>query len=206
MINAVVDVFHGDNVTDFHAVKADGIVGMIHKATQGLGIVDPAYHSRRPIALSAGLLWGAYHFADGSDGAEQAKFFLSVVNPGPNDLLVLDLEQNTEGSSMSLSAAEHFVEAVKDATGRWPGLYTGSYLKDNLGNPTETVLANCWLWLSEYGPVPRIPAAWSTWTMWQYTDGSIGPEPHSVNGIGPVDRDQFNGDLAQLRKLWGYAS
>jgi lysozyme len=41
--------------------------------------------------------------------------------------------------------------------------------------------------------------------MWQYTDGGIGPEPHAVNGIGRCDRDKFNGNENQLRKLWGAA-
>ena len=205
-INCVVDVYHGDDITDFHAVKADGIVGMIHKATQGLGEIDPRYESRKAIALEVGLLWGAYHFADGEDGVAQAKKFLSVVNPGPQDLLVLDLETNTAGKSMTLAGAEHFVEHIHQVTGRWPGLYTGSYMKDDLGNPSETLLANCWLWLSEYGPKPRLPAAWKNWTMWQYTDGQFGPEPHTVTGIGPCDRNMFNGDMTALRKLWGYTS
>jgi lysozyme len=39
--------------------------------------------------------------------------------------------------------------------------------------------------------------------MWQYTDGALGPKPHTVKGIGRCDRDKFNGSEAQLRKLWG---
>jgi len=35
--------------------------------------------------------------------------------------------------------------------------------------------------------------------MWQYTDGALGPKPHTVR----CDRDKFNGSEAQLRKLWG---
>ena len=48
----------------------------------------------------------------------------------------------------------------------------------------------------------QVPPAWTTWTMWQYTDGAIGPEPHSVEGIGHCDRNKFNGDLDALRNLW----
>ena len=50
-----------------------------------------------------------------------------------------------------------------------------------------------------------VPPNWPTWTMWQYTDGGIGPEPHPVNGIGRCDRDKFNGNENQLRELWGAA-
>ena len=60
----VIDIYHGDAVQDFARVKAAGIVGVIHKASQGGAVVDRAYASRRKLALAAGLKWGAYHFFD----------------------------------------------------------------------------------------------------------------------------------------------
>jgi lysozyme len=208
MVNVVVDLSHHNTVTDFNAVKAAGIEGLIHKATEGLSYTDPTYSSRRAQALEAGLMWGAYHFADANDGAAQADYFLSVVNPVPTDLLVLDFEQNYANGvavpSMSLDQAEQFITRIQNTTGRYPGLYSGSYVKQLLGNNTNAVLTNCWLWLSEYGPNPIVPPAWPTWTMWQYTDGTVGPEPHTVTGIGNCDRDQFNGTIESLRQLWGY--
>ena len=205
-INVVIDLSHFNQVTSFAEVKADGIVGIIHKATEGLSAVDPIYANHRSAAEAAGLWWGAYHFATGDDAVAQANHFLSVVNPGPQTLLVLDFEQNPTGSSMTVSGAEAFVTRVQQATGRWPGFYSGSYIKELLGQNRSETLANCWLWLSEYGPIPRVPANWPTWTMWQYTDGSVGPPPHSVAGVGNCDRDQFNGDMDGLTKLWGYTS
>lgn len=205
-LNVVIDLSHFNNVTDFNVVKSDGIVGIIHKATEGTGEIDPKYLSCRSQALAAGLWWGAYHFATGDDAVAQAEHFLSIVNPGPNDLLVLDFEPNTTGSTMTLAGAEQFVTKIQSSTGRWPGLYSGSLIKELLGNNQNPTLANCWFWLSEYGSTAHVPANWSTWTMWQYTDGSFGPEPHSVNGVGNCDRDQFNGDMAGLTRLWGYAA
>jgi lysozyme len=205
-INVVVDLSHFNTVSSFETVKADGIVGVIHKATQGTGTIDTKYHVRKPEALAAGLWWGAYHFGIGGDGVAQAKHFLSVVTPEATDLLVLDLEENPGGSGMTLAEAEDFVKYVEAETGRWPGLYGGSYVKELLGNNKETALAYCWFWLSEYGPTARVPPAWDTWTMWQYTNGQVGPPPHSVTGIGNCDRDKFNGDLDGLKKLWGYAT
>lgn len=205
-LNAVIDLSHHNNVTGFAEIRADGIVGVIHKATQGTNYTDPMYAVRRPQALAAGLWWGAYHFATGADPITQAKYFLSVVNPGPTDLLVLDFEQNSGGSSMTLAGAEQFVGYVHAETGRWPGLYSGAYIKQLLGNNTSPTLAECWFWLSEYGPTPKVPANWPTWTMWQYTDGTIGPEPHAVNGVGNCDRDQFNGNMEGLARLWGQAT
>jgi lysozyme len=205
-INVVVDLSHFNTVSNFNTVKADGIVGVIHKATQGTEERDPKYQARQPEALAAGLWWGAYHFGTGGDGTAQAEYFLSTVNPGPTDLLVLDFEQNPGGASMTLAEAEQFVTRVQSATGRWPGLYGGSYLRELLGDGQNPTLANCWFWLSEYGPTPHVPSNWPTWTMWQYTDGETGPEPHTVEGIGACDRDQFNGDLAGLTKLWGQSA
>jgi lysozyme len=202
IINAVVDLSHHNRVADFNAAKADGIVGVIHKATQGFRYTDPKYESRRSKALDAGLLWGAYHFAVGGDGAAQADYFLKFVEPKENDLVVLDLENNPSGSSMTIDEAEEFVEYIHSSLRRWPGLYSGHYIKEKLGNNTDTILSNCWLWIAQYGERARVPSAWSTWTMWQYTDGAIGPEPHVVDGIGHCDRDMFNGNLDALKNLW----
>ncbi|HSX58886.1 MAG TPA: glycoside hydrolase family 25 protein [Tahibacter sp.] len=202
MINAVVDLSHHNASVDFSALAAAGVAGVIHKATQGAGYVDPTYAQRQAQARAAGLRWGAYHFGDGSDATVQAQHFLATANAAPGDLLALDIEQNTQGASMTLAQAEAFVQAVHQQTGRWPGVYGGSYLKQLLGSATTSVLGNCWLWISEYANQPAIAALWPSWTLWQYTDGSVGPNPHSVPGVGNCDRDMFNGDLATLQRWW----
>jgi lysozyme len=74
-INVVVDLSHHNEAVDFAKMKANGIVGVIHKATQGLTYVDKTYASRRSKAVDCGLLWGAYHFGVGGDGSDQASFF-----------------------------------------------------------------------------------------------------------------------------------
>jgi lysozyme len=152
--------------------------------------------------VAAGMLWGAYHFGVGADGVVQAEYFLNSVNPDAQTLLVLDFEANPQGPSMDLEEARAFVTHVQSAIGCWPGLYGGHYLKQLLGTNTDPTLANCWLWLSQYGPTPVIPPNWSKWTMWQYTDGAAGPAPHEVPGIGLCDRDMFNGTEAELRAFW----
>jgi len=176
---------------------------VIHKATQGLGFKDPTYSAHMDGALGADLYWGAYHFGTGSEGVQQAEFFLKCVNPGPQTLLVLDFESNAQGPSMTMEEARAFVTHVHDVTGRWPGLYSGHYIKDLLGTGQDAVLANCWFWLSQYGPTAVVPPNWPAWTIWQYTDGANGPEPHAVPGAGFCDRNKFAGDESALRKLWG---
>lgn len=204
-VNAVVDLSHHNGDVDLAAAKTDGILGVIHKATQGTSYRDPLYADNRAKAKTAGLLWGAYHFGTGGDGVAQAEHFLDVVQPAADTLLALDLEDNPQGPSMSLEEARAFVTHVFETTGRFPGLYSGHYIKRLLGTSQDPVLASCWFWLAQYGPTAVVPPCWRLWTMWQYTDGGLGPQPHSVKGIGRCDRDRFNGSLKNLRKLWGAA-
>jgi lysozyme len=207
-INVVVDLSHHNAKVDFNKLRQGGVVGVIHKATEGLGFADKMYASRRDAALKAGLLWGAYHFGVGGDGSDQADFFLKTVGDDPHTLRVLDFEPNLTGPTMTLNQAREFVEHANNLTGRFPGLYSGHLIKELLGSaPPDPLLSNCFLWIAQYkGPLPLgIPPTFKTWSFWQYTDGVNGPDPHEAAGAGPCDRDIFNGSLAQLRKLWGVA-
>jgi lysozyme len=204
MINAVVDLSHHNASVDFPTLRGAGVIGVLHKASQGADYVDPAYVSRQPLARQAGLRWGAYHFGDGSDAATQAMHFLATANAAPGDLLVLDVEQNTAGSSMNLSQAETFVQTVFQHSGRWPGVYGSSYLKQLVTTAAATSpLSRCWLWVATYANQPlSLAPLWPNWTLWQYTDGTSGPAPQSVAGAGNCDRDMYNGDLAGLQRWW----
>src|SRR6266853_1978214 len=104
---------------------------------------------------------------------------------------------------MDLEEARAFVTHINEERRRFPGFYSGHYIKQLLGTGTDPILAECWFWLAQYGPTPVVPKNWKTWTMWQYTDGALGPTPHTVRGLGRCDRDKFNGSEAQLRNLWG---
>jgi lysozyme len=187
-------------------VKNDGILGVIHKATEGKTFTDGKYKERREQALGEGLFWGAYHFGVGGGSEDQAEHFLTTVSPAQTDLIVLDFEPNPSGPTMTLAEAETFVGKIHAQIGRYPGIYASqAFLKEALGNNTDTVLKNCFLWIARYSSqTPVLPPAFSTFALWQYTDGQVGPEPHEVKGIGPCDRDKFNGDEAALKKLWGH--
>ena len=204
MINTVVDLSHHNANVDFPTLRGAGVVGVLHKASQGASYVDPTYASRQPLARQAGLRWGAYHFGDGSDAPTQAAHFLATANAAAGDLLVLDVEQNTAGSSMSLSQAETFVQTVFQRSGRWPGVYGSSYLKQLVATAAATSpLSHCWLWVATYANQPlSLAPLWPNWTLWQYTDGASGPAPQSVAGAGNCDRDMYNGDLAGLQRWW----
>ena len=205
MLNVVVDLSHHNTVASFQDAKLNGIIGVIHKATQGRTIIDAKYHARREQALANGLLWGAYHFGVKGNVEQQVDHFLETINPTNTDLLVLDFEPNHESDTMTLTEAEKFVTLVKEKTGRFPGLYSGqSFLRTKLGNNTTTVLKNCFLWVAKYSSgLPTVPPVFPTFTFWQYTDGNAGDQPHQVPGIGRCDRNKFNGDIDDLKRLWG---
>jgi lysozyme len=204
IVNSVVDLsHHNGNVNLAQAHKA-GILGVIHKATQGQSGIDPTYKTNRTKAVKEKLLWGAYHFGTGSDGVKQAEHFLDVVGDVSKTLLVLDFEGNPTGPSMTLEEARAFVSHIKDATGKFPGLYSGHFVKELLGTKQDPVLKNCWFWLAQYGPTAVVPPNWETWTFWQYTDGAFGPDPHTVPGIGRCDRDKFQGTTEELIAFWGH--
>jgi lysozyme len=206
-INVVIDISHHQQSVDFARVKADGIVGVIHKASEGSRFVDKKYKERRQQALDAGLLWGAYHFGVGGEGKIQADHFLETADPIDSTLVVLDYEANRVGPTMTLDQARAFVTHLEEHINRFAGLYSGSLIKEQLGdapNP-DPVLSKCFLWIAQYrGQKPvNIPTTFRTWTLWQYTDGVHGNAPHTVDGIGQCDRDLFNGSLASLKRLWG---
>jgi len=197
-IDVVVDLSHWQGAVNLRPLARDGILGVIHKATQGTHAVDSRYRANRTRALAIPLLWGAYHFATGEDAAAQADHFLATVQPDRHTLLALDLENNPAGSTMSLDGAIHFVTRVHEHTGRWPVLYSGNLIKELLGNRQEPTLANCPLWLAQYGPRAIVPANWKArggWALWQYTDR------RRVGGL-TCDSDRFWGTAEQLRSFW----
>jgi lysozyme len=198
----VVDISHHNANPNFAAAKAAGLVGVIHKATQGSGFVDSKYASRKKAALNAGLLWGAYHFATGADTDAQVKNFLKTAGGDDTTLLALDFEKNEQGPSMSLAQAKKFLTAVQKQTGQRPKIYTGSFMFDTVGKKQDPDFAKYRLWWARYNETPEIHPTWSAFWLWQYTDGQHGPKPRQVAGIGFCDCDHFAGTASELTAQW----
>jgi lysozyme len=76
--NCVIDLSHHNGMVDLRAARCAGILGLFHKATEA----DPAFAGNRLAAAEAKLLFGAYHFGTGGDGARQAEHFLATVTLG----------------------------------------------------------------------------------------------------------------------------
>jgi lysozyme len=223
----VVNLSHYDMMRpDFVAMKRQGIVGVIHEASYPPFVRDPKYLDRQMGALQAGLLWGAYHYGNGSDPVRQADHFLSVVSsawaqanpairPSTGVLLVLDFEKNGHypGGSMRADQAVAFVERVRQRTGVYPGIYSGEYhLAQVLNSPRVTpaqrrTLTNCWLWVANYSQEPRATAPWSYWALWQYCgDGKCrlprSSYPISIANIRRAELNVFRGSRSDLVDFW----
>jgi lysozyme len=202
--NVVVDVSHHNSISSWSKVKASGVVAVIHKATEGNSYQDKTYPDRKKKALEAGLLWGSYHFSSGGNSITQVENYLTFAAPQDSELICLDFEPSFDGHNMTYDGMIAFVKAIKDALGRYPLVYGGSLLREaTAGKQDDPVLKNCPLWYARYSNSPiGLPDPWKDWTLWQYTDGNFGQDPHMVTGIGNCDRDTYNGSLASLNKSW----
>lgn len=222
--NAVINLSHYDPVTpNFTEVRHEGVLGVIHEAMFPPGGGDPKYAERQAEATRAGLLWGAYHFANNSDPERQADQLMSFVTSHPPSgearaagvLLVLDFEQNTHypGGTMTVRQAAQFVERVHQRTGKYPGLYSNeNRIRGVLNGPAAdasslAVLKHCWLWVANYHHPPGPVTPWSRWTMWQYTGDGVCEMPRArypthVANIREVERNICAGSASGLSAFW----
>lgn len=225
MINPVprvVDAYHGDvfysdvhktdPMADFKALANAGIWGLIHKATQGAGVIDSACRSRVKNARAAGLLTGLYHFNTGDTVAAQVNHFFDVAEPEAQTLMCLDFEDN-RASQMSLSQAAQFLQLADEKLGRPIWLYGGNRPKQLLSDASSeirTLFGKRHWWLCQYSSNPsaldfnKKPLPWHDWTLWQHTGDSIGPGVHVLPGIltKGIDISTYRGTREQLARDW----
>jgi lysozyme len=108
MIDTIVDINH-DNEIDFAKAETNGVIAIIHKASEGATFKDNKYRSRRDTAIGIGFLWGAYHFSSSRPSSDQVDNFLDVIQWGTDSardkqtLICLDWEPSTSGPDMTLT-------------------------------------------------------------------------------------------------------
>jgi lysozyme len=187
---------------DFKAIADFGILGVILKASQGTGMVDATYATRKQAAVAAGLLVGAYHFATNDDVDAQVKHFLDAAQPDDSTLMALDHEPNN-GNQLDLDGCQAFLESARDQLGRKLVLYSGNLIKEQLGDKPSDFFGSHRLWLAQYGPVPKVPAAWDSVWLWQFSDGVVNSQGIKVPGIsGQVDMNSWDGTDDDLAGQW----
>lgn len=179
------DIYHGDGSFDMQGALNDGLSFVILKATQGASEVDPMYGENKQNALDAGITNGAYCFFTADDPIAQSEHLLATAPVFQNMIVhVLDVETYFEGVG---SAAKTAAQWLKNATGRWPIIYSDlSFYQSYLA--AEFPASDYSLWLADYDRQPNIGEI-----MWQYTETGTIPS-HS----GDLDLDWFYGTHAEL--------
>jgi lysozyme len=201
-----LDVSNWNGTIRWAKVRTAGYRFAFGKATEGTGYVDKTYTTNRNGSESAGLVFGAYHFARPSGGTvaaatasaiAQANHFLAVAGPQPGELPpVLDLEKTGNLPRARLLVwTLAWLAQVYARTGVEPFIYTSPvFWRTHLGNSTAVAAAGSELWIAHWtgASQPWVPAQnWNGigWRFWQWTDCV------SVPGITKrcTDGDRMNG-------------
>ncbi|MBO0664161.1 glycoside hydrolase family 25 protein [Jiella sp. MQZ9-1] len=232
----VIDAYEF-NPIDWNELTSDKrIAGFINKASDGLppewncskykdedyklcqnrwwkySVTKELYQTRRQMAKMKGLLWGAYHLGRPGNPRAQADHFVDFTEPGPNDLLALDIEDNTD-DWMSLSDAEIFADQVKIRTGRYPVLYTnGSTAKYIAEHKADyPLLSRLQLWYARYREdiTDKFPTeTWPSYALWQFSSMHNCNKrscPYRVKGAkADIDVNVSTYDIAGLRNAWPF--
>jgi lysozyme len=174
-------------------VESQKVVFAYLKATQGATGQDARFADNWNSIATTKVLRGAYHFLSPfSSPEDQVKNFLATMGPlRPHDLPpVMDIEwtdatdpDNDGWRNMSPNQIVEFalkwLDAVEAQTGRTPLIYTSrTWWKDRITDANLSKFQKYQMWLAQYVPdsvrgqnVPtNLPAQWTTWTIWQFTD------------------------------------
>ncbi len=206
----VVDLYHGDIVSDFNKARIAGILGVIHKASEGSRFQDTQYPLRRPRAQAAGMHWGAYHFLTADPIEAQVEFFLEHAKPDDKTLVAVDYEPASKPHvTPNIAMLWDFLTQLEQRLGRKAVIYSGSLLKETLGAKADPFISAHRLWLCEYAPHWNLHplTAWEKPWLWQYYDGTTHTNfPKDVPGIpgamGKVDCNHYDGTPLELDAEW----
>ncbi|MBB3998127.1 glycoside hydrolase family 25 protein [Aureimonas pseudogalii] len=175
-------------------------------------VTQELYLTRREMAKTLGLKWGAYHLGRPGNPREQADHFVDFAQPEADDLIALDIEDNTS-EWMSLADAEIFARQIKVRTGRYPVLYTNGSTADFVARNRETypLLSRLQLWYARYrenitGVFPE--GNWPTYALWQFSsmhNCNARRCPYRVPGArNDIDVNVSPLDVAELKKAWPF--
>lgn len=204
---AGIDVSHYEPSVDWKQALASGHRFAFAKATDGEGSVDSKFATHRANAKAASLIFGGYHFFrfSGLSPVQQGDLLLKATGGVlAGELpLTIDIEWDdttpkyATGKEMDPAAADlalACLEHVEKATGIPPMIYTAASFFQNFPDPER--FARFPLWVANYGVLmPNIPAPFTAWKFWQYTDHELVP------GTGKIDASWFNGTIDDLKAL-----
>lgn len=209
MVKHIIDIYY-DNAVEPAAAQAEGVVAIIHKASEALHFRDPRYQDRKQAARDLGLLWGAYHLSSAQEPEAQVDFFLETIGAIEDDvLLALDWEKSRDHGQASVDQTHAFIRAFRERTGRYPVLYGGHTVREACENGRDPLLARCPLWYVRYRATPvGLPTnTWNSYTLWQYSNGdpNVDELPAPTYELDGADWNRFSGSIEELRSSWPFA-
>jgi GH25 family lysozyme M1 (1,4-beta-N-acetylmuramidase) len=178
---------------------ARGIKFAYIKATEGSTFRNSYFKSQYNGSRSAGLVRGAYHYANpaGASGKIQAGFFVTNGGSWSRDGRtlpgVLDIEYNPYGAVCYGVSKANMVQWITDFTREYKRrttrdavIYTtADWWSRCTGNTTRFRTTNP-LWVARYAnSVGTLPGNWPFYTFWQYSSS-------------PIDQDRFSSTPRRL--------
>ncbi len=177
MVMYTVDVYSGsgDNIIrDPHAQ------GVIVKATQGTGYVNPKCNHQWDLAGQLGKKRGLYHYAGGGNPVSEAQYFINnIKNYVGQGMLIIDWESYQNSAWGNTNWVRQFVDEVHCLTGVWCVIYVQESALWQVANCANT----CAVWVAKYASmnwnswaVPDMPVssgAFGSIAGWQYTGGDM---------------------------------
>jgi GH25 family lysozyme M1 (1,4-beta-N-acetylmuramidase) len=204
-----IDVSSYQGQINWVSVAAGGAQFAYIRASEQANIPDSNFAANYQSARANVLYVGAYHRArpDVSSGTAQADFYLDTAqyqNDGRNLPPMLDIEwprSNWTGlnacynlTPTSLSGwIRDFVNEVAKRTGVRTMIYTNTSWWTTCTGNDATFGSNPLFIANHTQSPPPLPAGWTQWTFWQYSD----------SGTLPGDQDVFNGNAAALTQRAG---
>lgn len=172
-----VDVYSG---SDDSIIRDSHAQGVIVKATQGTGYVNPKCNHQWDLAGELGKLRGLYHYAGGGNPEEEAQFFInSIKNYVGQGILILDWEGYQNSAWGDVNWSLRFCKEVNRLTNVWPLVYVQESAVWQVANCAPY----CGAWVAKYysmnwnsWTVPNMsvnPGAFGTLTGWQFTGGDM---------------------------------
>lgn len=187
-----VDVYSGSSDSIIRDPHAQGV---IIKATQSTGYVNPRCNHQYALAKSLGKKLGLYHYAGGGNPEAEAQYFVNNIrNYVGSAILVLDWESYQNASWGSTTWARRYVNEVHRLTGVWPLIY----VQESALWQVASCASDCGLWVAKYASM--------TWYSWSVPNMSVASGAfHFITGWqftgGDMDRSIFYIDGAAWDRL-----
>lgn len=195
----LVDLYHGDSISDINKFGASNFCGAIHKASEGNSVIDRAYLFRRDAIKGVGKLFGAYMYIHPNESAKsQTDNFIKMVGSIADDELPpsIDWEEEDGVSNAGMNDVVAEIDAIlRKELGRVPQIYGSWGQLSGYGVRPQFVANPLWVADIRGGTTsPRIPSPWNTYKLWQYSFTA------DVPGIGnPCDVNKVQGSIDDLK-------